>query len=711
MSIGHARRHRRHGNIVVVVALLMVLLLGVVAFAIDVGYISLAKEQLQRAADAAAHAAVMDVNHLDTARLQARRVMNLNPVAGQQLQLPDADILFGRRTYGLNLESGQTEYQYEWGSRPYNSVKVTARKTEASPNGALELFFARMLGIPQTDISAEAITAINPRDIVFVMDISGSMHHDNELWCIPLLNWVAPDLGDGTGAGTRVQEVMWEDFGLAAAGVPMDIVNNQTAQYTFDFADRTKNLEMEVPQLSGMTVSGSLSYYRSQVSGLTTSNTRIDAAGKIQIRPHFEDLRNLVKNYYIYTKWPTDWKASYATVNGKVDYIGAYDVIIDKYLPRVMTVVKPSVLTAANRDYYRTYWRGYVGYVRGFSSGDGDSSGIEGFYNPSTWYTEAAHKDLYRRPDGSQYPYSLQAEMDKLKNRVNYATYIQFMLDHANNRHAGRLDNGSDAPDAEQLYSPKQLTKFLEQGGAVEDVYRRWSETHEVYLPAREFPGSAVQEATLAAVKELRLGSEGLPEAARDNVAVISFSTGVYAITGTSTEPFLDVVADYDQLIGDVIAGGQSIDGSTNTQSGMRKAFEWLRDSSRAHTSKVVILFTDGVANLTSGALKSVNGYNSVYIDLDGDGVEDDRFFLSTSSSDPKNAALREVQDIWANNGVVHAITAGVGRDNDVTRRMALLTKGIWQDSGANFDEYAENLIRDFERLAHVRSITFGLER
>jgi hypothetical protein len=205
--------------------------------------------------------------------------------------------------------------------------------------------------------------------------------------------------------------------------------------------------------------------------------------------------------------------------------------------------------------------------------------------------------------------------------------------------------------------------------------------------------------------------NEGLPASSRDNVAIVSFSTDVYPGSGTPTAPFLDTIDDYDELIDDVIQAGQSIDGSTNTMGGLRKAKEWLRDYARTHTNKVVVLFTDGVANQISGTIYPIDNYDDIWIDLDGDGIEDERFFLSTDRYDPKNAALREVQEIWANNGVVHAITAGVGRDNDVTRRMATLTNGIWQDSGANFNEYAENLIRDFEKLATARSITFGMDQ
>ena len=48
------QRGKRRGSIVVLAALLMVLLVGMLAFAIDIGYMSTVKAELQNAADAAA---------------------------------------------------------------------------------------------------------------------------------------------------------------------------------------------------------------------------------------------------------------------------------------------------------------------------------------------------------------------------------------------------------------------------------------------------------------------------------------------------------------------------------------------------------------------------------------------------------------------------------------------------------------------------------
>jgi Flp pilus assembly protein TadG len=52
----HLRNQKgnRRGSIVVLAALLMIMLVGMLAFAIDIGYMSTVKAELQNAADAAA---------------------------------------------------------------------------------------------------------------------------------------------------------------------------------------------------------------------------------------------------------------------------------------------------------------------------------------------------------------------------------------------------------------------------------------------------------------------------------------------------------------------------------------------------------------------------------------------------------------------------------------------------------------------------------
>ena len=78
-------RHHRRGSYAIMVALLMIVLLGFAALAIDLSYLRLARLQAQNAADAGAHAALTEfrvTRDEDAARARAVQIVNLNRVAG-----------------------------------------------------------------------------------------------------------------------------------------------------------------------------------------------------------------------------------------------------------------------------------------------------------------------------------------------------------------------------------------------------------------------------------------------------------------------------------------------------------------------------------------------------------------------------------------------------------------------------------------------------
>src|SRR6185369_16411591 len=146
----------------------------------------------QNTADAAALAAAMDLSGTDdpaTVRTNGRN--SAQTVAVANLGNENAatfnsqrDVTFGRQTW--NASSGK--YVTQWGDAytPYNVVKVTASRTQQGPIGAapgadqrLPLFFAPVLGINNADVNATAVATFQPRDIMLVLDYSGSMSYDS----------------------------------------------------------------------------------------------------------------------------------------------------------------------------------------------------------------------------------------------------------------------------------------------------------------------------------------------------------------------------------------------------------------------------------------------------------------------------------------------------------------------------------------------------
>ena len=69
---------RERGQILPIVALALVVMLGISAFAIDVGYAYYAKRQLQSATDAAALAGAQDLPSISTAKATAATYASAN---------------------------------------------------------------------------------------------------------------------------------------------------------------------------------------------------------------------------------------------------------------------------------------------------------------------------------------------------------------------------------------------------------------------------------------------------------------------------------------------------------------------------------------------------------------------------------------------------------------------------------------------------------
>ena len=139
----------RRGSVILFTAVSMVVLLGFAALTIDLGMIYLAKTQLQAAADAAATAAASQVPDETASRSTGQYYAALNS-PNQGAVLADSDVRFGVWDPGTLV--------FTEGGSPVNAVEVTVRRAQANGN-PFGLFFASLMGIVETDISARAIAA------------------------------------------------------------------------------------------------------------------------------------------------------------------------------------------------------------------------------------------------------------------------------------------------------------------------------------------------------------------------------------------------------------------------------------------------------------------------------------------------------------------------------------------------------------------------
>lgn len=163
------RSGERKAAIVPLAALLLVFLLGMSAFAVDIGWLAVTRSELQNAADVAAlagagmlmdgyvtynlpgnsvnQAAILSTTQT-TARNKAKEYAAYNGAGGvSSLTLLDSDVEFG-------FTDASGVYTTPAAGFP-NTVKVTMRR-DASANGKLNLFFAKVLGQTTTSLTATA---------------------------------------------------------------------------------------------------------------------------------------------------------------------------------------------------------------------------------------------------------------------------------------------------------------------------------------------------------------------------------------------------------------------------------------------------------------------------------------------------------------------------------------------------------------------------
>jgi hypothetical protein len=156
----------------------MIVLLGTLAFSVDVGYIVVAQTDLQNAADAGALAGAETMKPYYLQYLQnpqgnavsqatgtstgspmktAETFAAYNKAAGVFVTVPDSDVTFGTTDASGNFSSTYTGFP--------NTISVTTRR-DSNANGALSLFFGPLFGK-----SSQALTA-TARATIYVGNIT-----------------------------------------------------------------------------------------------------------------------------------------------------------------------------------------------------------------------------------------------------------------------------------------------------------------------------------------------------------------------------------------------------------------------------------------------------------------------------------------------------------------------------------------------------------
>jgi len=194
----------------------MVLLIAV---QIDMAYLQLSRTELRAATDAASKAAAVTLSQtqdLAASRREGIRVAGLNKIAGKSLVLRDSDFVFGN-----SARSSNGTFAFTPNATPYNGVKLTGALGGSGATSGVGLFFGNMHGVTAFQTQHQATSTYLERDIVLVIDRSGSMA--GQKW---------KDLSDAIAifVATVNETVTKEYMGL----VSYSSTATQDVQYTLD---------------------------------------------------------------------------------------------------------------------------------------------------------------------------------------------------------------------------------------------------------------------------------------------------------------------------------------------------------------------------------------------------------------------------------------------------------------------------------------------
>ena len=165
------RARDRRGSVLITIAAFMVVFIMIIAFAVDYGYLLVVRTDLQRAADAAALAAVWDLvpdelgnqtEAADQARTSARYYINQNVRSpDESLTIPDADIQIGRYD-PATINSGNVTLLNDG---MLDAVRVTIRR-DGNVNSAVPLFFGRVFGASRANVVVTATAVLRPSNVL-----------------------------------------------------------------------------------------------------------------------------------------------------------------------------------------------------------------------------------------------------------------------------------------------------------------------------------------------------------------------------------------------------------------------------------------------------------------------------------------------------------------------------------------------------------------
>jgi Flp pilus assembly protein TadG len=260
---------QRRGAVIPLFAILLIPLLGMLAFSIDLGYIVLVKTDLQTAADAAALAGSEKLQELyvqytlpgQTAQ-DAILTMATTNTAGSPMATAEAFASYNKAgnvfikvrdedvTFSFSGTQADCQAKYGSGNRAFpNSITVVTRR-DSIQNGPVSLFFGRLFGFATKELQATATATIYSGDVTSLQVIPGVNAHilpvalDMNIWNTFVSTGLSPDGMTHLATNGSPQLQVYPSgpyqgaFGLVDVGAP---ANNVPAFRTWIDGGETPN--------------------------------------------------------------------------------------------------------------------------------------------------------------------------------------------------------------------------------------------------------------------------------------------------------------------------------------------------------------------------------------------------------------------------------------------------------------------------------------
>ncbi|MFK7766944.1 MAG: VWA domain-containing protein [Mariniblastus sp.] len=647
-------RSKRSGAVAVYTAIMLVILLGMVAFAVEIGTMLNARATMQSAADSAAlaGASVLSLGE-NQARDLAKEYAAYHDFQGKPVVLKDDQIKIG-----FFDESTQAFTEDTNG----NAIKILAQ------SNAIGLVFGSLLGKNSFESAASAIAMAPSRDIVFVVDLSGSMNDDSEpVWATSTIDSQYTGTPEA-GIGTQLAQELYTDMGygtypgtLNSIGFSLGVADNDYA-----YAELSKD-------------NGPL------------GNDSVNA------------------NYRIL---PTDSEATRK--------IKTYRYIIETEIPLAM----PGVLPTPNASNF-SYWERYIDYVirtsyvhsvpwdnGGGGGGNGGSNPPTGPQPPSVGSTtpveispfrqvafslrtvaqdtpvdrgwipslKKSSRRVYRFNNPNDYAYDSPDSSTRwqMLNKIGYRTYVQFML-----------DCGRDTKPDSQNYVP------ISVNSPHCPYHAETTDGGNFNFPPRTQPMHSVRRSLINAIQIVKERNQYVSDALKDRISIVTFDS---LANGTVTlQPLTN---NYVQAMQACTTLQASIDEgrTTATELGLLDAKSYIQPekkggSGRNNSNKVVILLTDGLPNDYDSSQADINTFMTE--NADGNFYGGGYYWLDSPIMQTKQMDT----DGWQ----VYPVGIGAGTDYDFMDRMSraggTAKNGIGPRGSGNPADYEQTLKDTFEEI------------